>query len=449
MNGWGTSIVRVLVVLLLAWLHVIEVEAVSVEVPMESMRPGAQREVHSLSSGAQRRGSSATPRLMRRPHSEERFSRIASSRARKVDHLKESRNHSVSWSSSLDISPEYFVDMWPLSSQEPTTTKPKVIFANSRYGFPEMPAVPCHVPCSLTQEASALEHADAVVWNLRWMSPLKSLPAVKTKEQKWIFSFFFEAAWYEGKRACDVEESACDAGHMTNFDWTMTYSPRSDFVHDMRRMVPKALSDEAQNFAKGREHLLLWFVSNCVPERMQVFKALQASLPDNSAHIYGKCGEPSPCEGRDESDSCHQNIFAKYKFYAAFENSRCGGYVTEKFWRGFDEGMVPVVFGGSSRKDYEMLGVPPGAFLHVDDFHSVDQLASFMANIDDDKYNDFFAWRSSFQVQSNAETTQKVVCDVCAELHKSPGDQKPASYGSSLSKWWYDGECVDNRPKWS
>ena len=33
---------------------------------------------------------------------------------------------------------------------------------------------------------------------------------------------------------------------------------------------------------------------------------------------------------------------ARYKFYLAFENSLCQEYITEKFWKALNEGLVHV-----------------------------------------------------------------------------------------------------------
>jgi len=212
----------------------------------------------------------------------------------------------------------------------------------------------------------------------------------------------------------------------------------------------KEASTTSDNFAEGREHLLLWFVSSgCSLPRQRFFHALQAALPPDSAHVYGACGKPSPCPGRDVKDSCHQALFSKYKFYAAFENSRCEGYITEKFYRGLDEGIVPVALGGKSREDYEALGAPPGSFLHVDDFRSVEALAEYMAGMSDATYNKFFVWRSTHEVQPPLVTTEHVLCDVCSELHKNAADQKPSASFGDLTKWFYDGNCVQSAPNWN
>ena len=50
-----------------------------------------------------------------------------------------------------------------------------------------------------------------------------------------------------------------------------------------------------------------------------------------------------PIAGMNHHD--FYNILAKYKFTFATENAVCDDYITEKFWRSFHVGSVPIVFG--------------------------------------------------------------------------------------------------------
>jgi len=171
-----------------------------------------------------------------------------------------------------------------------------------------------------------------------------------------------------------------------------------------------------------------------------------AHLPPGSADLLGACGKPVPCSGRDEGARCYQELFAKYRFYAAFENTRCRGYVTEKFLRGFSEGMVPLAMGGLGRATYDALGVPRSAYVHMDDFGSASELAKFLKDMDDETYGQYFAWRRNYTASTS--TGADVFCQVCQELAKPPERQRPSrSFGSSLASWWYDGTCLRYSPR--
>jgi alpha-1,3-fucosyltransferase len=60
-----------------------------------------------------------------------------------------------------------------------------------------------------------------------------------------------------------------------------------------------------------------------------------------------------------------------YKFYLAAENSLCPDYVTEKFYRGFLNDVVQVVYGGADYSHY----APPHSYINIADFKSPKALA--------------------------------------------------------------------------
>ena len=139
---------------------------------------------------------------------------------------------------------------------------------------------------------------------------------------------------------------------------------------------------------EGKDRLLLWLVSNCwAKKRNQIFHELQYYLPSDRVHKYGDCSRlKDPCRGVLRSnETCLENFTRRYKFYAAFENSRCQGYITEKFWKSLRLGLVPVCWGGSSRKDYERIA-PGSSFIHLDDFASIKELAQYLLKVDKDPH---------------------------------------------------------------
>ena len=52
-----------------------------------------------------------------------------------------------------------------------------------------------------------------------------------------------------------------------------------------------------------------------------------------------------PLEGYEHDD--FYSLTAKYKFTLAMENAHCNDYVTEKLWRPFMLGSVPIISGSS------------------------------------------------------------------------------------------------------
>lgn len=303
----------------------------------------------------------------------------------------------------------------------------------------------CNIPCTVTTNRESMLAADAVVWNARWMDAFKHVPPKKPFGQRWVFNFFFESPIYNGQRVAKDVVSAVSQ----QADWTMTYSSRADIFDPWNRFVPRNASLDLEkpnrNYARGRQYLLLWLVSNCAAPRMKFFTQLQRLLPTDSVHIYGTCGKPSPCPGRNLADACYRELFSKYWFYAAFENQRCDGYITEKFFRGLLHGMVPIALGGFSRHDYASLGVPDYAYVNVDDYGSLAHLAERLINIsrNDDLYNTFFKWKGRYEIQSREMVAAHSLCTLCRKLSTdSPKDETK----KWKEEWWYRGTCRSPAP---
>lgn len=102
--------------------------------------------------------------------------------------------------------------------------------------------------------------------------------------------------------------------------------------------------------------------------------------------IYGQCGHKFQKTRDSHLKNNRFRTTAKvgrtsdakiYKFYLAFENSRCNDYITEKFMgNSFENGLVPVV-SGPKRDVYEKFA-PKDSFIHVDDFSTVKDLADHL-----------------------------------------------------------------------
>lgn len=78
-----------------------------------------------------------------------------------------------------------------------------------------------------------------------------------------------------------------------------------------------------------------------------------------------------------------------YKFTLAFENKIYDGYVTEKILHAFASGTVPVYYGTDcAKKDFN-----PKAFIHANDFSSLQELAEYIKEVDmsDDLYNKYIS----------------------------------------------------------
>lgn len=329
-----------------------------------------------------------------------------------------------------------------------------LIVVNNYYNAEWKKKDKCAYNCSLSQQSRDLFFADALVWNFCNPDPkfgvtFESMPA-KLRHQRWVFNFDYEPGnafqWWCGS-PWDFRKSIRE--NAKNFDWTMTFSPESDIHRPMFRMIPLATpvyEYRQKDWSQGREKLVLWFVSKCDSKRLYMGRRLQKLLPPGQMDIFGDCGEPSPCETgqeRSEWDQCHTALFAQYKFYAAFENSRCSGYTTEKWARAMWHDLVPIIWGGHKRSDYEVSGLPSDSFIYLDDYRTMEDLAESIKKLgaDTEAYNSFHRWRATHMVADRMDVVDMSYCDLCAKLHEDNGSP-PSATARDLANWWMVDTCA-------
>lgn len=143
--------------------------------------------------------------------------------------------------------------------------------------------------------------------------------SVKPAGQIWIF-YSWESPYYSMPYQI-----------INSINWTVTYRSDSTIYRPFDIMLPKNTSSgpEQPINLKSKRKLVAWFVSNCRSRsrRGRYAKDLAKYI---AVDIYGKCGYLS-CS-RTKSDLCLNMLREDYKFYLAFENSRCQEYITEKFF---------------------------------------------------------------------------------------------------------------------
>ena len=164
-----------------------------------------------------------------------------------------------------------------------------------------------------------------------------------------------------------------------------------------------------------------------------------------SVDIYGKCGNSSVCRENKNSDICMDEL-RKYKFYLALENSRCREYITEKFWdNALLNDLIPIVYG-PLRKDYELVA-PPNSFIHVDDFKTIKELASYLHKLDanDHLYNEYFKWKKQGFVVSTRMEWLYEPRQMCQVVERLLVDEEAMAKGTfkpppriDWQTWWLD-----------
>ncbi|XP_038058252.1 glycoprotein 3-alpha-L-fucosyltransferase A-like isoform X2 [Patiria miniata] len=261
---------------------------------------------------------------------------------------------------------------------------------------------PCNVFCPehsttieliITKNVKDFSGTDAAIFGLSPFTLLKSV----TKLMKYSIQIppTQTAVLYSMESPLRVHKWIHRVGDL-KYHVDLTYLPSADISVPYAYYQPGSFENTFErkaNYAEGKTGLIAWMGSNCAKEvfwpRMEFIEELGRHLPLDT---YGKCGKLT-CLPR-LSTKC-VNLIGTYKFYLALENSECRDYITEKFWVScLLNGVVPVVYG-APKEDFERLA-PPNSYIHVSDFKSVEELATYILKVDqsDELYNKFFEWRN-------------------------------------------------------
>ncbi|XP_029944250.1 alpha-(1,3)-fucosyltransferase 4-like [Salarias fasciatus] len=231
--------------------------------------------------------------------------------------------------------------------------------------------------CTVTGDRSMYNKADAVLMRHRDVitdeeAPLP--PEPRPPAQKWI--------WFNVESPTNVPRPWKYEGI---YNLTLTYREDSDIFVPLGYLIPKALLHKVPraSFAyplssswNPRPGFVAWVVSHWENrlERVHFYELLKDYI---KIDLFGRAGTFTLPPGRDSV----VQMIRQYRFYLAFENAQHTDYITEKLWNAVQGGAIPVVLG-PSRKNYERF-LPPEAFIHVDDFPTVQELAQYLLKVKD------------------------------------------------------------------
>ncbi|KAJ8718595.1 hypothetical protein PYW08_002832 [Mythimna loreyi] len=311
-----------------------------------------------------------------------------------------------------------------------------------------LPNLGCRVnKCIFTEDKDLLggdyTRFDAIIFTesfLKLGDKLK-LPERRSPSQIYIFSTLESSYYYP----------ACDVRYDDFFNWTNTHrldsdvqwpyfvvrnasrhivAPRQDVhwqVYNAKIPIPVAI----RNIFRGRKKAAAWLVSHCNADnsRDDYMTRLQEHLYHFAIHIdvYGSCSNV-----RCTNDNCAEMLRKDYHFYMAFENSFSEDYVTEKVLHGYDNYVVPIVYGGANYTRF----LPPGSYLNARKLHPYNLAYKMHEAIKDpEKYNDFFRWTNYYTLNS-PETLPGLhpLCDLCEALH-SERARRPRLL-PQFRRWW-------------
>ena len=332
---------------------------------------------------------------------------------------------------------------------------PRTAEEAKNYKFTDWDGTPCEEDrCLITFDRSLRNFSDAVLvhgfgattsrdWNVELAK--RNRPSA----QRWVFYT---------KESPQQFSMAPKADGVYN--WTATYRRDADFFVPYGAYAPLKIPktsdgedvghgeqpDEDVNYAKGKDKMATFGVSNhCLLDGFR-FAFVRALIKHIPVSLYGKCATMFESNNtftcpRKMQDDCLEEI-QRHKFYLAFENSLCVDYITEKYWRNsLERGLVPVVLGGAP---YSPEQVIPGSFINAADFDSVKDLADYLKYLDknDTAYNQYFKWRTKYKVVKY----EFWLCQLCKALHDPT---KPPKIYHKMSEYWgrYGGSCQLNEDR--
>ncbi|CAH1797409.1 unnamed protein product [Owenia fusiformis] len=255
--------------------------------------------------------------------------------------------------------------------------------------------------CNITNDKSLLDNTEYLLFHVSNINS-QILPPYQKPNQKWIMHTKEPPTRWYFKKVLLVKD---------HINFTMSYWTGSDIfvpygwvIHnetkhlDPSHQIPKSIFET-------RTGVVAWLVSHCdTPSEREDYVAELAEYIQ--VDIYGKCGKPCP-----RKKECLEMIGNKYKFYIAFENSDCEGYITEKVWRNaFKYKLVPIVKGTQATFSKYL---PPKSFIHVDEFSTIKDLAYHLEflNTNSDEYMKYLEWTMYFDVKTYNKCL--FFCNIC------------------------------------
>lgn len=185
------------------------------------------------------------------------------------------------------------------------------------------------------------------------------------------------------------------------FNFTATCSRYSSyplhlhFFHSIERLM-QPIRYPTQLKSRGSLGQVIFMQSDCDPpsDRDSYIEELMKYIDVDS---YGRClhNKDLPEELQNPltfNSEGVMNIVGKYKFAIAFENAICNDYITEKFWRPLYAGVVPIVRGSPTVKDW---APSEKSIIVAEDFPTPKDLADYLKFLDgnDAEYEKYLTWK--------------------------------------------------------
>lgn len=193
--------------------------------------------------------------------------------------------------------------------------------------------------CEITTNKARYDEASLVVTHMRNTFNVQEFPKYRPEFLRTVF-LLYESPYH----------SADFTQYNGFYNMTSTYKLDSDFPHfyeEGLRWKRNPNFDKDFDFHGQKKEFAAALISNCHDKssRLEYVRMLGKYV---RLDVYGACGDkkcPETFLDGTKGD-CRAILADKYKFYLAFENSICDGYITEKFFSTIKYNTIPVVHGG-------------------------------------------------------------------------------------------------------
>ena len=274
--------------------------------------------------------------------------------------------------------------------------------------------------CRMSFDPYDANISDAVIFHWFRYKQILTLPEfIRPKNQVWIFiqheptrSYARNATLYP----------LYEPGMKHAFNWTMTYSKRSDIYLPYGKLVRKPKSEtwkrDYLKIAKSKSRDAIWVVSQCntFGKREEYVKILRQYI---DVEILGACGTNWTCGVRSNHplDNCFSILNTTYRYYLAFENDLCTDYVTEKFYENYEYDLLQVVRAGMPNK--RPIKVEKDAYISASDFKNAHELGKYLRNLSSNvvQYAKMLAIKDKYKVITYQELFLDSMCDLCKRIN--------------------------------
>lgn len=233
----------------------------------------------------------------------------------------------------------------------------------------------------ITSDQKYLDQADVVVFHLPTLKADLDMDIIKAPHQKWV-------GW-----TMECEENypyIKSTEFMSLFDYWMSYHQGADVIMPYYESnYPDRLKQNSPISFSAKKDICMMISSPFNQSgRQEYLKDLMNAITiDSYGKLYNNCQLKE-----DHGHSSKMELYKRYKFVIAFENSCALDYVTEKFFDPLLAGAVPIYLGAPNIEEYL-----PGkdCYINVRDFKSPKDLAEHLKACCEDPalYGKYQAWR--------------------------------------------------------